>query len=264
MMRRCIRLLIAFDGTAYRGWQRQLHVPTIQATLEEALGLICGHAITLHGAGRTDSGVHALAMVAHFHTPVQHPLSAFIRGVNSLIPPDIRVLDAHEENIDFHCRYSALGKTYRYDLYAGQIQLPTRRLYEGHFPGILNIKIIETCLNGLIGTHDFSSFEAVGSRDPLQNGRGAVRTITHACLQENGRHRYSLFFTGDGFLRHMVRNLVGTLIQAGRGTISPEQFKKILASRDRSKAGPTAPARGLFLETIHYDQKRLSLTVNEQ
>ena len=258
-MRRCIRLLIAFDGTAYKGWQRQQQVPTIQATLEEALGRICGHLVILHGAGRTDAGVHALGMVAHFHTSVQHPLTAFTRGVNSLVPPDIRILDAREEKTNFHSRYGALGKTYRYDLHAGGIQLPTRRFYEGHFPGSLDSQAIRTCLELIVGTHDFSSFEAAGSRNPLQEGRGAVRTIIDASLRENGRQNYSLFFTGDGFLRHMVRNLVGTLIQAGRGAISQEQFKKILANRDRSQAGPTAPACGLFLETIYYDPKNFPL-----
>ena len=253
-MSRCIRLLIGFDGTAYKGWQRQSHAPTVQATLEQGLSRICGHGVTLHGAGRTDAGVHALGMVAHFQTTVTHPLRAFVKGVNSLIPADIRILDAAEAHPSFHSRFDAVGKTYRYNCCTGPVQEPTTRLYEAHFPGPLDRQPIIACLKYLIGTHDFSSFEAVGSRDPVAGGRGAVRTIHDARFAQTGRNRYSFFFTGDGFLRHMVRNMVGTLILAGRGTISPARFAAILASRDRKQAGPTAPACGLFLETVYYDR----------
>jgi len=263
-MRRCVRLVIAYDGTAYRGWQRQRNVPTIQATLETALCRICGHDLILHGAGRTDAGVHAQGMVAHFHTRVRHPLSAFVHGVNSLVPEDIRILVANEAAKNFHSRFDALAKTYRYDLSTAPIQQPTNRLYEAHFPGPLDIQAIQDCLTTIVGTHDFSSFEAVGSRDPRQEGRGPVRTMLAARIRQEGATRYSLFFTGDGFLRHMVRNLVGTLIQTGQGRITPQHFAQILASRNRCQAGPTAPARGLFLETIYYDQKSLSFTLKDQ
>jgi len=262
-MARCIRLLISFDGTAYKGWQRQHHAPTIQATLEAGLAHICGHGVTLHGAGRTDAGVHALGMVAHFHTEVSHPLRAFVQGVNSHIPADIRILDATQAHPGFHSRFDAVGKTYRYDLCTGPVQQPTTRLYEAHFPGQLDQRAINACLQHLTGTHDFSSFEAVGSRDPAAGGRGAVRTIHDARFAQTGRNRYSFFFTGDGFLRHMVRNMVGTLILAGRTTISPERFAAILASRDRKQAGPTAPARGLFLETIYYDRNTFHEMINK-
>ncbi len=255
-MHRNIRLLITFDGTAYNGWQRQPHAPTIQATLENKLHLLCGEPVKVHGAGRTDSGVHALGMVAHFQTTVAHPLSAFTKGLNSMLPADIRILEASEVPVDFHSRYSALAKTYRYDFFTGRLMLPTDRLYQAHFPCTFNLDAVKKCLQHLIGRHDFSSFEASGSRDRTQKkGRGAIRTIFQAdCIQKNSEsERWSFVITGDGFLRHMVRNLVGTLWLAGEGKLSPAAFNDILQARNRCSAGPTAPACGLFLVHINYD-----------
>ena len=255
-MARLIRLLIAFAGTGYSGWQRQRHAVTIQGTIEEALVRICGHPLTLHGAGRTDGGVHALGMVAHFETTVGHPLTAFRQGVNSLLPPDIRILRAEEAEPGFHSRFSALAKTYRYDFFTGDLVLPTDRLYLAHLPGPFDPESVRPCLALLEGTHDFSSFEGVGSRQP-GSGRGAVRTIFRARLRVNTPTSFSLWLTGDGFLRHMVRNIAGTLRQVGQGKIGPDAFQRILAARDRKQAGPTAPASGLFLGRVLYRARDL-------
>ncbi|MDW7773453.1 MAG: tRNA pseudouridine(38-40) synthase TruA [Desulfobulbaceae bacterium] len=251
---RNIRLLTAFDGSLYSGWQRQENAPTIQGALEKCLQVMLATDITLHGAGRTDAGVHALGMVANFQTTSTIPCSGLLRGLNSMLPRDIRILEVDEAPLDFHSRYSATGKSYRYDIFTGEIQLPTERLYCAHYPGSHDSSRITDCLARIRGSHDFSSFEGSGSRDTSrENSRGAVRTLFHASSTEKSE-KLSFFFTGDGFLRHMVRNLVGTLMEVGRGKITPEEFQQILVLRDRAAAGPTAPARGLFLERVFYEQ----------
>lgn len=255
-MGRTVVLLIAYDGTSYSGWQRQKDAPTIQGTLEQQLAVLCGESISLHGAGRTDAGVHAQGMVAHFRTRVNYPLAAFYRGLNSLLPSDIRILEARESPAGFHSRFSALAKTYRYDFYTGEILLPTSRLYLAHYPCSFNYDAVNGCLNMLVGSHDFASFEAVGSRDrTLSTGRGAVRTIFDAdCrAKETGPDHWSIYITGDGFLRHMVRNIVGTLWLVAQGKCSSKEFHAILQARDRKSAGPTAPSCGLVLEQVHYE-----------
>ena len=250
-----LRLLLAYDGSNYSGWQRQDNAVTIQGMLEERLATMTGCPVKLFGAGRTDAGVHALGMVSNFHTASTIPMQGFLKGLNSMLPADIRVLEVNREKHRFHSRYDATGKTYRYDIFTGRIQLPTERLYTAHIPWHLDIDVIRSCLQRISGAHDFSSFEAGGSRDPNRtSGRGAVRTLYQATLfaDPNRDQNWSFRFTGDGFLRHMVRNLVGTLIEAGSGKITVEEFITILENRDRTKAGPTAPAHGLFLEKVLY------------
>jgi len=257
-MPRTIRLLIAYDGGGYCGWQRQRQGErTIQGELEQQLALLCGEPIILHGAGRTDSGVHALGMVAHFHTTTTIPTIAFFKGVNSMLPRDIRILAAEEAPADFHSRYNAVGKTYRYDFFTGQVQLPCDRLHRAHIPGSFELSRLRDGLELLVGTHDFSSFERVGSRDrTIVDGRGAIRTLFAAsCSPQLGcADSWSLRVTGDGFLRQMVRILAGTLIEIGQGKRQATQIADLLLAGDRSKAGPTAPACGLFLEKIYYHQ----------
>jgi len=253
---RNIRLLIAFDGSSYSGWQRQSNAPTIQATLEKCLQVMLDSAVTLYGAGRTDAGVHAIGMVANFQTTSAIPCSGFQNGLNSMLPGDIRVLEVNEAAADFHSRYSAVGKSYRYDIFTGKIQLPTERLYCVHFHGSIDSIKIQHCLRFILGSHDFSSFEGSGSRDiNRKSGRGAVRTLFHAAYLPHPEktENWSFYFTGDGFLRHMVRNLVGTLLEAGTGKITPDDFQSKLRMQDRTAAGPTAPARGLFLEKVFYE-----------
>jgi len=255
---RTLRLTLAFDGTGYAGWQVQKGQPTIQGVLEAKLARMTPAKVKVDGAGRTDAGVHALGMVASFCTSATIPGEGFCKGLNSLLPSDIRVLEVAEEVPGFHARYSAVAKAYEYRLDFGATQLPTARLYAHHLRQPLDQAAMQVCLQALVGTHDFASFEATGSRDRSQTGgRGAVRTLFAAGYRESGAGslRHGLFqFVGDGFLRHMVRNLVGTLIDVGQGRLTPVGFTKIMQARDRSLAGPMAPARGLFLRGVYFDQ----------
>ena len=250
---RNIKLLLAFDGTGYAGWQKQKSEETVQGVIEDGLQSMTGEKVSLHGAGRTDAGVHALGMVANFLTESDIPCPAFAKGLNSLLPTDIRVLEAVEVEAGFHARRSARGKIYWYDLTNGPVQLPTERLYSAHVFAELDCNAIREGLLQVTGTHDFSSFEGSGSRDPEIAGRGAVRTIFEASLKTLRPGVYHRFvITGDGFLRHMVRNIVGTMLQVGQGTLASAEIAAILAAKDRSAAGPTAPARGLLLKEVLY------------
>ena len=251
--KRNIKLLLAFDGTGYAGWQKQKSEKTIQGVIEEGLQVMTGEYYCLHGAGRTDAGVHALGMVANFETCTNIPCQGFAKGLNSLLPGDIRILAAAVVAADFHARRSARAKTYWYNLTNGPVQLPTERLYWTHIFPALDFAAMKAGLAHVTGTHDFSSFEGSGSRDPESIGRGAVRTIIKAGINKTGDGNYHRFvITGDGFLRHMVRNIVGTLLEIGQGKLMPSEVADILAAGDRSAAGPTAPARGLFLKEVHY------------
>ena len=253
---RNIKLVIAFDGASYFGWQRQPDARTIQGTLEEKLAIMTGETITVWGAGRTDAGVHALAMTANFLTTATIPCDGLLRGFNSLLSPDIRILDVSEVGDDFHACHSAVGKTYFYNLIHGREALPSERLYNSAFRDHLALDTMQACLESIIGEHDFSSFEAVGSRDlSWTGGKGAVRRIYAAEIQEDVHcpGRAILTIAGDGFLRHMVRNIVGTLVKVGQGKWTVADFQAVLAARDRKQAGPTAPACGLFLREVHYD-----------
>ncbi len=251
--KRNIKLLLAFDGTGYAGWQKQKSEITIQGVIEDRLHTMTGEDICLHGAGRTDAGVHGLGMVANFHSETNIPCQGLLKGLNSMLPLDIRVLSADEAETDFHARRSAKAKTYWYNIYNGPVQLPTERLYTAHVPGNLDFEAMHAGLVSVLGTHDFSSFEAAGSRDLEKSGRGAVRTIMAASLEAmDTSSNYRFVITGDGFLRHMVRNIVGTILDVGRGKLLHSDVAAILAARDRSAAGPTAPAAGLFIKKVHY------------
>ena len=258
MSERNIRLLLAFDGSAYSGWQRQKSARTIQGEVEQCLQRMTGAAAILHGAGRTDAGVHALGMVANFHTRARIPCPGFQQGLNSMLPPDIRILEAIEVPSRFHSRYSATGKTYRYTICTAAVQLPLQRLYATHVPCPLDAAQIRAALARVIGSHDFSSFEGTGSRDREAEGfagRGAVRTLYRAEFVALATQPDTWFFrfTGNGFLRHMVRNLIGTLLLVGKGKIAPDEFAATLQHRDRTRAGATAPAHGLLLEQVLYE-----------
>ncbi|MEE4243013.1 MAG: tRNA pseudouridine(38-40) synthase TruA [Desulfopila sp.] len=248
-----IRLLIAYDGTTFHGWQIQPNTPTIQGEIEYCLSIIHNRHITLHGAGRTDAGVHANGMVAHFHSEKTMDPGAFKAGLNSMLPESIRILQASEESPSFHARFSVTSKTYVYSIYNGEILLPQKRLYTVHIRKQLDFDTMKQCLKELVGTHDFASFETAGSRDPLFPSRkGSTRTIHEAYICEIGGDFHSFTFTGDGFLRHMVRNIVGTVLEVGLGSRTVDDFKAALTARKRSAAGPTSPARGLTLERIVY------------
>ncbi len=248
-----LKLTIAFDGTHFSGWQKQLNAPTIQGDLEKVLRRITNAPVTLHGAGRTDAGVHALAMVASFETDSHISLADLLRGANATLPSAIRILKIENAAPDFHARFSTTSKTYIYTIETGKIQSPITRLYRVHIPQKLSTDAMQQCLRIISGTHDFASFEASGSRDKsITTGRGSVRTIQKAILQTSDSNELQFVFSGDGFLRHMVRNLVGSILEVGKGRKTIEEFKTILASKDRSIAPATAPAHGLLLKKVHY------------
>lgn len=250
-----LKLLIAYDGTGYHGWQRQKNGPTIQGLLEEKLSIITAGPVHVNGAGRTDAGVHALGMTANFKTGSRMSAPEFQRALNSMLPAAVRILDAEVVESGFHARFDATGKTYRYDFFTGPIQPPHERLYRTHLRTSFVMDNVLPCLEMITGRHDFTSFEAAGSRDPLKKGgRGGVRTIYRAtCITSPDQPDcFSFVFQGDGFLRHMIRNLAGTLFLVGAARMTTKQFHAVLTGRDRSLAGPTAPAHGLFLQQVHY------------
>ncbi len=250
---RNIRLLIAFDGTEYCGWQRQKGTATIQGEIESRLIVMTGEQIILHGAGRTDAGVHAEGMVANFRSASAIHPRAYCNGLNSMLPPEIRVLSADEVDLSFHARFSAKGKHYLYRLHTGTVLMPQQHRYCLHHRAAIDTSALRSCLSLIKGTHDFASFENSGSRDKnIIDGRGSVRTIFSADLHQSGVDDYFFSFIGDGFLRQMVRNIVGTLLDVGRGKLAVDEFHHILQARNRTAAGPTAPARGLTLKEVLY------------
>lgn len=250
---RNILLTISFDGTNYSGWQRQNHTVTIQGEIELALRRLTQQEISLHGAGRTDAGVHADAMTAHFITSCRLPTHDIQKALNSILPGAIRILNVCQVEDDFHARFSAKGKEYHYTIFTGQILPPEKRLYMLHHRSPLNTDSINNCLQIITGSHDFSSFENSGSRDKTRTtGRGAVRTITHASFQDTDWEVSRFIFIGDGFLRNMVRNLVGSILEVGREKHTSLWFKNVLVAKDRSAAGPTALPHGLHLHKVFY------------
>ena len=252
---RNIKLIIAFDGTDYFGWQRQKSDPTIQAIVEKAITKMTCVPVIVNGAGRTDAGVHAEGMVANFTTDSKIEPTGFLNGLNSILPNAIRIRSVEEVDESFHARFSAKGKEYEYHFVATGIVSPLDRLYVARVPSSIDIEVVRACLAQLVGEHDFSSFEATGSRDlSVTGGRGAIRTIFHAELVELDEKsgRFKVILAGDGFLRHMVRNIVGTLFDVGRRRISLTDFQSIMSAKDRTCAGATAPANGLLLKKVFY------------
>ncbi|MEN8189137.1 MAG: tRNA pseudouridine(38-40) synthase TruA [Thermodesulfobacteriota bacterium] len=250
---RNIRLTIAYDGSGYCGWQRQKNGLSVQEELERVLTTICNEEITLHGAGRTDAGVHARAMAAHFHTNSPIPPANLQKGLNSMLPGAVRVIALDVMSMDFHARFSAHSKSYHYRISTDRIQPPWERNYVTHVPFELTRDDMRACLDAIEGCHDFASFETAGSRDrELTTGRGSVRTISRARLVEEDEHHLCFEFSGDGFLRHMIRNLMGTILEVGKKRKSPQDFTNILRSRKRSAAGATAPPHGLYLVEVKY------------
>ena len=245
--RRNIRLTVSYDGTAYNGFQRQ-NPPqvAVQNVLEEKLAAVCGDSVELAASGRTDSGVHAMGQVVNFFTDGTIPLDRLPRAVNSILPPDIVVLEAAEADRDFSARHSAKSKIYIYRILQGYIPDPFERNYSWNIHKELDTESMEKCLHMIEGTHDFSAFRAAGG-PPVS----PVRTIYEASLEKKGRI-VELKFFANGFLYHMVRNLVGTLANVGMGRTSVQRFGEIMASLDRNQAGATAPARGLYLYKVNY------------
>jgi tRNA pseudouridine38-40 synthase len=245
--RRNLKLILEYDGTGYRGWQRQKNVPTIQEVLEEALYRLTGEAIRVIGSGRTDAGVHALAQVANFHTASSLPLSAFLKGFNSLLPPDIAVLEVSEAPGDFHARRAARAKTYHYRIFNRPIRSPLNRRYSWWIPYPLNLEAMQEAAAALLGEHNFQAFQASGSS--VQN---PVRRVLHAAWERTPGDLLVFAITATGFLRGMVRSLVGTMVEIGKGRRTPQDLKEVLETGERRRVGPTAPPQGLFLVEVLY------------
>jgi tRNA pseudouridine38-40 synthase len=278
---RTLKITLAYDGTAYVGWQRQAAGASIQGLLEGAIARIEGEAVTVAGAGRTDAGVHALGQVASVVVPsaaTSIACDAYARALNASLPEDVRVRAVEEAGDDFHARFSARSKTYRYRLTRGGLSSPFESRYAWHVTHPLDVAAMRAALDACRGEHDFAAFQSTGT--PV---RDTVRTMLAAGVTEMTAPRESLGLggelaatatatgvaaaatgapgdgsllivelTGTGFLRHMVRAIAGTLVEIGRGRWPPAEMAAILASRDRGRAGPTAPPQGLFLVSVDY------------
>jgi tRNA pseudouridine38-40 synthase len=248
---RNIKLVLAYDGTDFAGWQVQPSAATIQGTLASAIGRVTGENVLPQGSGRTDAGVHAHRQVASFCTNSPIPVKNIAKALNDTMPPSIRVLSAQEESLEFHARKSALAKTYVYRVYRAGICPPFLARYVWHYPYQLDLSPMQQAAAEIVGEHDFTSFAAVdpehGKDEPLSSVR---RIFSSAWRSEGDEWAYTV--RGNGFLHHMVRNLVGTFVLVGKGTIRPEATRQILDARKRSAAGATAPASGLFLADVEY------------
>ncbi len=243
---RNIKLVLGFDGTDYHGWQIQKGQATVQDELRKAIGKITGEPASPIGSGRTDAGTHARRFVANFTTGSTIPASQLVRALNSVLPPDIRVLSAVEVSARFHARRSARGKTYRYQVYRGRVMPPHLAREHFQYPYPLNLEVLKRAAAMYEGTRDFASFAVRGGEN-----KNTVRHISSFRIRSLG-HRLIFTVEGNGFLHHMVRNLVGTLLEVGRGQISIPKFKTLFQIRDRTQAGFTAPAHGLILLKVRY------------
>ena len=252
-LRRNIRLLLEYDGTRYHGWQRQLDAATIQQTLEEALRQLIGEQVALIGSGRTDAGVHALGQVANFRTTSAIPLQAFHKGLNSLLPRDIAVLSAAEAPPEFHARKSARAKTYEYRILNRGNRSPLNRHYGWWIASPLDLTAMAGAAAALPGEHDFTAFRASGS-----DNHNPVRRVLAATWRDRPGGWLSFTITATGFLRGMVRSLVGTMAEVGRGKAPPTRLAELLESHARHQAGPTAPPQGLYLVEVFYENDALS------
>jgi len=245
---RNIKIVLAYDGTQYHGWQWQKNALTIQAIVEEKIQILTREHVTVIASGRTDAGVHALHQVCHFLTHSEMDPEAIRKGLNSLLPEDILVQHAEQAPLDFHARYSVKSKTYEYRILNREQPDLFLRRYAWHIPRKLDMTRMEACLSLLRDRHDFSSFKAVRS-----DNLNPVRVVIRAEVRESPDSGLIRFvFEADGFLRHMVRNIVGTVVEVGSGRIRFDDFQKILESKDRKTAGPNAPPHGLFLMMVRY------------
>jgi len=244
---RRLKLLLEYNGTRYRGWQIQPNVATVQGTLEACLARLTNGPVRLHAAGRTDAGVHALGQVVHFDTASTIALPALVRGANSLLPSDIVVRQAEDVPMDFHARYSARRKTYAYIVHNHSVPSALRAPYAWHVPQALMLPAMRAAARVLLGHHDFSAFRAASctARHPWRCLLG-LRIVRHA-------ERLVFVLNADGFLQHMARTIVGTLIAIGRAQLPADAMATILHSGQRQSAGPTAPAHGLFLVRVVYN-----------
>ena len=244
---RRIKLLIAYTGTRYHGWQLQPRAVTVQGVLESCLSRITNGPVRLHAAGRTDAGVHALGQVAHVDTASGIAMASLVRGLNSLLPDDVVVRRAVEAPADFHARYDAARKTYAYQLHNHAVPSLLCAQYAWHVPQRLDVPAMQAAAQLLLGRHDFSAFRSA-SRDDV---RQPVRCLYRLTLRHHPP-RLVFVLSADGFLYRMARNIVGTLVAVGRGVVAAEAVGDVLRVRQRQMAGPAAPAHGLFLAHVSY------------
>jgi tRNA pseudouridine38-40 synthase len=264
-MDRVLKITLAYDGTAYVGWQRQAEGTSIQSLLEDALARLDGAPVVAHGAGRTDAGVHALGQVASARMAGTHEPMVIRRALNAMLPGDVRVVAVEEAAPGFHARYDALGKTYEYRIWQGVVQPPFARSWSWHIPHPLDVDAMDQAARLLEGTHDFSAFQSTGSRVT-----SAVRTVTCAraeirapsgevaggpdpdAVAGTEDRLIAVRIEADGFLRHMVRAIVGTLVEVGERRRNGASMGALLDSRDRGASGATAPPHGLVLVRVKY------------
>jgi len=251
-LKRNLKLILSYDGTEFSGWQVQPESATVQGALATAIGRVTGEKVLPQGSGRTDAGVHALAQVVTFVTESSVPTENFLKALNDVLPATVRVLDVTEVRAEFHARHSARAKTYRYRIYCGSICPPFLARYVWHYPYPLDEEAMAVAAPLVVGEKDFTSFAAVDPErgkdgEPVSN----VRTIFSSAWE---RREDELVYTvrGSGFLHHMVRNLVGTFILVGRGTLLGSDIARIIEAKKRSAAGATAPASGLYLVSVEY------------
>lgn len=246
MENRNLKLTISYDGTRFVGWQRQASGESIQGLIEGALSRLEGGPVTVHGAGRTDAGVHAEGQVASARVTFGHDAATVMRAVNAQLPAEIRIVAAEEASAEFHARFSARAKSYRYQIANVSVASPFTRAFAWHVPEPLDLAVMRAGAAALCGRHDFSAFQSSGGEVST-----TVRTLTRSeFVQRSGLLAYEV--DGDGFLRHMVRAIVGTLVEIGRGRWPADDVRALVQGGSRAQAGPTAPANGLILVRVEY------------
>ncbi len=257
---RIIKLTLAYDGADYHGWQFQPGVLTIQGALHDAVRKITQERIVMHGASRTDAGVHALAQVAHFKTQSTLTAAEFQRALNALLPPAIRVVAAEETGPDFHSRWLAQGKTYRYRIFRGRVLPPFEYRRALHYPWPLDEPAMASAARQFEGQHDFSSFAASSGSEEDDRDRNMVREIySSEIVRAPNSEEIAYIVRGRSFLRYMVRKIVGTLLEVGRGRLTAADIQQLFEVRDRTRSGPTVPPEGLYLVSLEYPDPADSL-----
>src|SRR5713101_807351 len=257
---RNIKLIIAYDGADFHGWQIQPGLPTIQGALADAWHKITQEKIMIHGASRTDTGVHALGQVAHFKTQSLLSADEFQRALNALLPPAIRIVAAEEVGPDFHARWQAQGKTYRYRIHRGRVLPPFDYRRALHYSGPLDEDAMAAGARLFEGEHDFTSFAASSGSEEDDSERDMVRVLySSEIVRERACEEIAYVVRGRSFLRYMVRKIVGTLIEVGKGRLTVAEIPLLFEARDRSRSGPTAPPEGLYLVSLEYPDPTDSL-----
>ena len=252
---RYFKLTIAYDGTDFHGWQIQAQRPTIQGEIVGVLRRLTQENVVLHAAGRTDAGVHALGQVGSFRTQSQLSAQEFQRALNALLPPAIRIAAAEQVGPDFNARWSARAKTYRYRLYRGKVVPPMVWRYVLHYPFPLDEDAMRDAAARFVGTHDFASFAASTGSEEDDKERSTEREIFSTELARSADNEELVFTVrGRSFLRYMVRKIVGTLLDVGRGKLAPADIDRLYELRDRSKSGPTVPSHGLVMVEVQHDE----------